>query len=81
MLKKILESLDTEVSLVVVNENIKNYLAFIESVDFTKTKLEQIVQPNGGTIWIMKMKYREYRRFMKRLQDKGRNLKQKNDFF
>lgn len=74
MFKKFIESFDTDVRLVVVVDNYDYLNAFYESVDCNNCECAEIAL--GVTVVIMNMKYKEYRKFMKRLQAKGRNLRQ-----
>jgi hypothetical protein len=76
MFKKLMKKFDIDVTLVVYSEDPIKTQSLIESIDYHESKVE--TQFNGdNAIIVIEMKYSEYRKFMDRLQSRGRNLKQR----
>ena len=70
------ESFDTDVTLTVYSDDFSKVMVLIESIDKNNSEVETQFNP-GNYIVVTRMKYHEYLRFMKRLQEKGRNLSQR----
>ena len=78
-IRRLIALFDTDVTLVIRSKDPMKTKDLIESIDYHVLVVESEFNYPDSALFVIKMKYNDYIRFMKRLQAKGRNLSQRSN--
>ena len=78
-IRRLIALFDTDVTLVIRSKDPMKTKDLIDSIDYHVLVVETEFNYQDSALFVIKMKYNDYIRFMKRLQAKGRNLRQRSN--
>ena len=78
-IRRLIALFDTDVTLVIRSKDPMKTKDLIDSIDYHVLVVETEFNYPDSALFVIKMKYNDYIRFMKRLQAKGRNLRQRSN--